>query len=76
MSVYDIKDHPDYKFRPGHVVVRVGGYEVTVLLFRMSVSLVLIGSLDSMIQTYQQFAFVNIYMCLVSKGQISSCLKQ
>ncbi len=28
VSVYDIKDHPDYKFRPGHVVVRVGGYEV------------------------------------------------
>lgn len=23
LSVYDIKDHPDYKFRPGHVVVRV-----------------------------------------------------
>ena len=28
MSVYDIKDHADYKFRPGHVVVRVGGLEV------------------------------------------------
>ncbi len=28
VSVYDIKDHPDYRFRPGHVVVRVGGYEV------------------------------------------------
>ena len=27
-SVYDIKDHMDYKFRPGRVVVRVGGYEV------------------------------------------------
>lgn len=25
--MYDVKDHPDYKFRPGHVVVRVGGYE-------------------------------------------------
>ncbi len=30
MSVYDIKDHPDYKFRPGHVVVRVGGHETEV----------------------------------------------
>ena len=30
MSVYDIKDHPDYKFRPGHVVVRVGGLEVKI----------------------------------------------
>ena len=28
MSVYDIKDHPEYRFRPGHVVVRVGGYDV------------------------------------------------
>ncbi|RUS88951.1 hypothetical protein EGW08_003287 [Elysia chlorotica] len=27
MSVYDIKDHPDYKFRPGQSVVRVGGFE-------------------------------------------------
>ena len=28
MSVYDIKDHPDYKFRPGNTVIRVGGFEV------------------------------------------------
>lgn len=28
VSVYDIKDHSEFKFRPGHVVVRVGGYEV------------------------------------------------
>lgn len=27
MSVYDIKDHPDYKFRPGQNIVRVGGFE-------------------------------------------------
>ncbi|KAH9494433.1 hypothetical protein Btru_022138 [Bulinus truncatus] len=27
MSVYDIKDHPDYKYRPGHSIVRVGGFE-------------------------------------------------
>ncbi|XP_048248264.1 (E3-independent) E2 ubiquitin-conjugating enzyme-like [Haliotis rufescens] len=27
VSVYDIKDHPDYKFRPGHSVIRVGGFE-------------------------------------------------
>ncbi|XP_064618158.1 LOW QUALITY PROTEIN: (E3-independent) E2 ubiquitin-conjugating enzyme UBE2O-like [Liolophura sinensis] len=27
VSVYDIKDHPYYKFRPGHVVIRVGGFE-------------------------------------------------
>ena len=25
MSVYDLKDHPDYKFRPGLSVVPVGG---------------------------------------------------
>ena len=25
MSVYDLKDHPDYKFRPGQSVVPVGG---------------------------------------------------
>ena len=23
MSVYDLKDHPDFKFRPGSIVVRV-----------------------------------------------------
>jgi hypothetical protein len=28
LSVFDIKDHPDYKFRCGHTVIRVGGYEV------------------------------------------------
>ena len=28
VSAYDIKEHPDYKFRPGHVVVRVGGFKV------------------------------------------------
>ena len=28
VSVYDIKEHPDYKFRMGQVVVRVGGFEV------------------------------------------------
>ncbi|XP_005110437.1 (E3-independent) E2 ubiquitin-conjugating enzyme UBE2O [Aplysia californica] len=27
MSVYDLKDHPDYKFRPGQSVVPVGGVE-------------------------------------------------
>ena len=26
VSVYDVKDHPDYRFRPGNLVVRVGGY--------------------------------------------------
>ncbi|XP_013412226.1 (E3-independent) E2 ubiquitin-conjugating enzyme UBE2O [Lingula anatina] len=25
MSVYDVKDHPDFKFRLGHVVVKIGG---------------------------------------------------
>ena len=30
VSVYDIKDHPEFKFRPGHVVVRVGGYDVSL----------------------------------------------
>ncbi|CAL1526363.1 unnamed protein product [Lymnaea stagnalis] len=29
MSVYDIKDHPDYKFRPGQSIVRVGGFETS-----------------------------------------------
>ena len=28
VSVYDIKDHPDYRFRPGQLVVRIGGLEV------------------------------------------------
>ena len=32
MSVYDVKDHGDYKFRPGHVAVRIGGYEVCAIL--------------------------------------------
>ncbi|CAG5128168.1 unnamed protein product, partial [Candidula unifasciata] len=27
VSVYDISDHPDYKFRPGQSIVRVGGFE-------------------------------------------------
>ncbi|BFZ03274.1 hypothetical protein BsWGS_06312 [Bradybaena similaris] len=27
VSVYDITDHPDYKFRPGQSIVRVGGFE-------------------------------------------------
>ncbi|KAK7004416.1 E2/E3 hybrid ubiquitin-protein ligase UBE2O [Biomphalaria glabrata] len=31
ISVYDIKDHPDYKYRPGHSIVRVGGFENTDL---------------------------------------------
>ena len=38
LSVFDIKDHPDYKFRPGHTVIRIGGFEVsqqiTILLQR------------------------------------------
>ena len=34
VSVYDIKDHPDYKFRPGHVVVRVGGFKVCSTMLR------------------------------------------
>ena len=25
MSVYDLKDHPDYKFRPSQSIVPVGG---------------------------------------------------
>lgn len=29
VSVYDIKDHPYYKFRPGHAVIRVGGADET-----------------------------------------------
>jgi len=29
LSVFDIKDHPDYKFRCGSTVLRVGGFEVT-----------------------------------------------
>ena len=29
VSVYDVKDHMDYKFRPGHVVVRIGGHNNT-----------------------------------------------
>ena len=28
VSVYDIKDHPEYKFRPGDVVVGVGDPQV------------------------------------------------
>ncbi|GFR83152.1 ubiquitin-conjugating enzyme E2 O [Elysia marginata] len=27
ISVFDLKDHPDYKFRPSQSVVRVGGFE-------------------------------------------------
>ena len=30
MSVYDVKDHPDYQFRPGNTVIRVAGFEVRV----------------------------------------------
>ncbi|KAK7113797.1 (E3-independent) E2 ubiquitin-conjugating enzyme-like [Littorina saxatilis] len=30
VSVYDIHDHPDYKFRPGHSVIRVAGFEDTI----------------------------------------------
>lgn len=30
MSVYDVKDHMEYKFRPGYVVVRIGGYDIEV----------------------------------------------
>ena len=33
VSVYDIRDHPDYKFRPGHSVIRVSGFEVCTLDF-------------------------------------------
>ncbi|KAL8616917.1 hypothetical protein ACOMHN_041836 [Nucella lapillus] len=29
VSVYDIQDHPDYKFRPGNSVIRVSGFEDT-----------------------------------------------
>ncbi|ESP03798.1 hypothetical protein LOTGIDRAFT_156359 [Lottia gigantea] len=29
VSVYDIKDHPHYKFRPGYSAIRVGGFEDT-----------------------------------------------
>ncbi|XP_076459495.1 (E3-independent) E2 ubiquitin-conjugating enzyme UBE2O-like [Babylonia areolata] len=29
VSVYDIHDHPDYKFRPGNTVIRVSGFEDT-----------------------------------------------
>lgn len=25
MSVYDIRDHPEFRFRPGTIVIRVGG---------------------------------------------------
>ncbi|XP_052265648.1 (E3-independent) E2 ubiquitin-conjugating enzyme-like isoform X2 [Dreissena polymorpha] len=28
LSVFDLKDHPDYKFRCGNTVIRVGGYQV------------------------------------------------
>jgi len=30
VSVYDIRDHPDIKYRLGHIVVRVGGYKVNM----------------------------------------------
>ena len=33
VSVYDIHDHPDYKFRPGHSVIRVAGFEVRIFSF-------------------------------------------
>ena len=26
MSVYDLKDHPDFKYRPGSIVIRVANY--------------------------------------------------
>lgn len=27
MSVYDLKDHPDFKYRPASIVIRVANYE-------------------------------------------------
>ncbi|WAQ97206.1 UBE2O-like protein [Mya arenaria] len=30
LSVFDVKDHPDFKFRCGSTVLRVGGFEVSV----------------------------------------------
>lgn len=29
VSVYDIKDHPYYKYRPGYAVIRVDGADVS-----------------------------------------------
>ena len=39
VSVYDIHDHPDYKFRPGHSVIRVAGFEVCIFSFFLLFSL-------------------------------------
>ena len=25
-AVYELRDHPDFKFRPGTIVIRVGGF--------------------------------------------------
>jgi hypothetical protein len=33
ISVYDIHEHPDYKFRPGYSVIRVAGFEVSLLTY-------------------------------------------
>lgn len=27
MSVYDLRDHPDFRYRPGSVVIRVANFE-------------------------------------------------
>lgn len=33
VSVYDIKDHPDFKYRPASCVIRVANFEVGLVLW-------------------------------------------
>ncbi|XP_050394975.2 (E3-independent) E2 ubiquitin-conjugating enzyme UBE2O [Patella vulgata] len=63
VSVYDIKDHPNYKFRPGHSVIRVGGFEDTE------------QKLEAVGQVYRlnSEGFLNIKW---SNGNISECCPQ
>ena len=55
VSVYDIKDHPDYRFRPGDIVVAVGDPNVRY------------GSkYTTLIKTWEYDSFCRDYGCLNS----------
>lgn len=46
MSVFDIKEHSDLKFRPGAVVVRVGGFQVRIVVVLVAYLLLIFSGLS------------------------------